>query len=73
MYLFVEQEIGLAKVPEALLARLGVTSQVMTFTLTPDRKLALSKAQDVLAAITSVGYFLQLPPDKQPVRFTLGE
>lgn len=73
LYLFVARQDGLARVPEDLLARLGTTSEVMTIKLTPERKLARVKALDVLAAISANGYFLQLPPDFQPSRFTLGE
>jgi uncharacterized protein YcgL (UPF0745 family) len=73
LYLFVARTEGLARVPQDLLARLGTTSEVMTIKLTPQRKLARVKAVDVLAAISANGYFLQLPPDFQPSRFTLGE
>lgn len=73
LYLFVARKEGLSRVPEDLLARLGTTSEVMTIKLTPERKLARVNAADVLTAISTKGYFLQLPPDFQPSRFTLGE
>jgi len=73
LYIFVERKEGMARVPEELLARLGTITEVMTIRLTPERKLARVKAADVLAAISACGYFLQLPPDFQPSRFTLGE
>jgi len=40
--------------------------------LTPERKLARVKAVDVLAAIADKGFYLQLPPDFNPARFTMG-
>jgi len=73
LYVFVERKEGLQRLPEELLRRLGSTTEVMTLKLTPERKLARARASDVLAAIAAQGYYLQLPPDFQPSRFTLGE
>lgn len=73
LYIFVERKEGLARVPEDLRSRLGTMSEVMTLRLSPGRKLARAKAAEVLAAIAAQGYYLQLPPDFRPARFTLGE
>jgi uncharacterized protein len=73
LYVFVERKEGLQRLPEDLLRRLGSTTEVMTLKLSPERKLARARASDVLAAIAAQGYYLQLPPDFQPSRFTLGE
>lgn len=73
MYIYVDRSDGLARVPEELQRRAGKLSEVMTIKLLPERKLARAKAPDVLAAIASQGFYLQLPPDKQPAQFTLGE
>ena len=73
LYVYVDRKDGLSRVPEELLARLGKTAEVMTIKLTPERKLARVKAADVLAGIAAKGYYLQLPPDFQPVQFTMGE
>ena len=73
LFVFVQRKEGLGRLPEDLLARLGTTSEVMTIKLTAERKLARAHAADVLAAIASKGYYLQLPPDFQPSRFTMGE
>lgn len=72
LYLYVRREHGLARVPPELLAKLGRTSEVLTLRLTADRKLARVRAADVLAAINDKGYYLQLPPDFNPQRFSLG-
>ena len=72
LYIYVKREDGLCKVPQELLAKLGQTSEVLTLRLTPDRKLARVRATDVLAAIADKGYYLQLPPDFNPQRFSLG-
>ncbi len=45
----------------------------MTLALDADRKLARVKAKNVLADIEAKGYFLQLPPNIDPLIFTLGE
>ena len=72
LYLFVERSFGLDKVPQSLLDMLGITSEVMTLKLGPERKLARVKATDVLKAIAEQGYYLQLPPDKPASVFTQG-
>lgn len=73
MYLYVERSEGLTRVPDDLQRRAGKLSEVMTIKLDPARKLARAKAPDVLAAIAQQGYYLQLPPNMQPVQFTMGE
>lgn len=72
LYIYVRRDEALARVPEDLLAKLDNLSEVLTMKLTPERKLARVKAADVLAAIVSKGFYLQLPPDFNPARFTMG-
>lgn len=73
MYIYIDRSEGLARVPEDLQRRAGTLSEVMTIKLVPERKLARAKAPEVLAAIAQQGFYLQLPPDMQPVQFTMGE
>lgn len=73
LYVYVKREEGLSRVPPELLGKLGTTSEVLTMKLTPERKLARAKASDVLSAIAEKGFYLQLPPDFNPARFTQGE
>lgn len=73
MYLYVKREEKLSRVPEPLLEKMGVVTEVLTLKLYEGRKLARVVATDVLAAIAAKGYFLQLPPDKQAIHFTMGE
>lgn len=61
-YLFVRHSEGLLAVPADLLARFGEPEQVMVLSLTPGRKLARAKVEDVLFALESNGFYLQLPP-----------
>lgn len=73
MYVYVDRMEGLARVPEELQRRAGTLSEVMTIKLVPERKLARAKAPEVLEAIARQGFYLQLPPNLQPVQFTEGE
>ncbi len=72
LYIYVRRDEALTRLPKELLARLGNMSEVLTLKLTPERKLARVRAADVLAAIADKGFYLQLPPDLNPSRFTLG-
>lgn len=62
MYLYVDKARGLVDVPEALLQHFGEPQPVMVLTLGSGRRLARVEVDDVLAAITECGYFLQMPP-----------
>jgi uncharacterized protein YcgL (UPF0745 family) len=62
MYLYVKKEEGLARVPEALLARFGKPQPAMVLVLTPERTLARTTVEKVLASLEHQGYYLQLPP-----------
>lgn len=65
MYLYVDRDEGLERVPEELLDQVGKTARVTTLELTPERKLVRARAAEVLAAIEEKGYYLQLPPAKE--------
>ncbi len=62
MYLYVDKQVGLARVPDSLLARFGEPEPLMTLLLDPDRKLARVRAVEVLEKIEQEGFFLQMPP-----------
>lgn len=62
MYLYVAKETGLEPVPEDLLNRFGESKRIMTLLLTPEKKLARANAQEVMSAIQSQGFYLQMPP-----------
>lgn len=67
MYLYVEKQCELTKVPEALLKRFGRPELAMTLLLHTERKLARVDVEKVLQGIDEQGYFLQMPP--QPERY----
>lgn len=54
----------MTQVPEALLSYFGNYEQAMTLVLTPERRLALVSAKEVLQSLEEKGYYLQLPPGK---------
>jgi uncharacterized protein YcgL (UPF0745 family) len=62
MYLFVDFNEDLERVPESLLAQFGPPELALSLSLTPQRKLAQVEANAVLGAIAESGYFLQMPP-----------
>lgn len=62
MYLYVDKQDGLNKLPDSLVKQMGKTELAMTIIITPDKKLAQAKASDVLDAIETQGFYLQMPP-----------
>jgi uncharacterized protein YcgL (UPF0745 family) len=62
MYLYVDHQEDLARVPEALMARFGKPQRAMTLVLSPEKKLARADVNKVMSEITSNGFYLQLPP-----------
>lgn len=62
MYLYVDSNEGMERVPEALLQRFGQAEKTMTLLLHPERKLARADINKVLEAIEKNGFYLQLPP-----------
>lgn len=66
MYLYVDKRQGLDSVPDALMATFGKPLPVLTMILTADKTLARVKAADVMTAIDEQGFYLQMPPAKEP-------
>jgi uncharacterized protein YcgL (UPF0745 family) len=73
LYLYVAKGDDLSQLPSELMDKLGELKEVMTLALDESRKLARVEAKSVLAEIEAKGYFLQLPPNIDPLIFTLGE
>ena len=61
-YLYVPEPDDFARVPAALLERLGRLELALAFELHPGRPLANADPRAVLAALDERGYYLQLPP-----------
>lgn len=66
LYLYVDKRQGLSDVPEALLEHFGTPLPVTTMLLTADKRLARAEASDVMAQIAEKGFYLQMPPAKEP-------
>jgi len=62
MYLYTSKAAGLRDVPETLLQQFGEPEPIMLLKLDGSRKLARVDAGEVVAAIDSRGFFLQMPP-----------
>lgn len=62
MYLYVQKQERLQKVPAPLLDMFGKEQHVMDLLLTPDRQLARAEADKVINDIETRGFYLQTPP-----------
>ena len=62
LYLYVPQVDGLEKLPKEILVIFGEPTHVIDVELTPEKKLARVKATEVIEALTTRGYFMQMPP-----------
>jgi uncharacterized protein YcgL (UPF0745 family) len=63
MYVYLRADLKPADVPEALRSRTGALTAVMNLDLHPQRRLARVDVLRVIEALTTTGYFLQLPPN----------
>lgn len=70
MYLFVDAVEQFERVPRSLRERFGPAVEAMELELTSDRTLARVAATEVLTAIADQGFYLQLPPQVDPVTGT---
>lgn len=64
MYLYVDKNEGLSRVPPELLQRFGVPKLVTILVMTAERKLARASAEQVIESIAARGFYLQMPPAK---------
>ncbi|MFD1215538.1 YcgL domain-containing protein [Microbulbifer celer] len=62
LYLYVDKQQGMEKVPEKLRALFGKPVHVTTMLLTAERKLARADVDRVMQALQEQGYYLQMPP-----------
>jgi hypothetical protein len=69
MYLYLAQEGGFDRVPEALLARFGDPHLVIELELDPGRRLAREDVNSVIRNLHTLGYHLQLPPRLEPALY----
>ena len=65
MYLFVDKQEDIARVPAELLELFGKPTGAMTLLLTPEKKLARADAKKVMEQIQNHGFYLQMPPQDE--------
>ena len=68
MYLYVNKQEGLSRVPASLLERFGEPEPVMMLHLDGKRSLARADAGQVVADIEEKGFYLQMPPSPDELR-----
>ncbi|MCZ0750368.1 YcgL domain-containing protein [Aeromonas enteropelogenes] len=61
-YLFVERREDFSHVPEALMTTFGRPELVLMTKLDPAKPLGLANVSKVMAALTTQGFYLQVPP-----------
>jgi uncharacterized protein len=62
-YLYLSRQDDFSKVPSGLLKLFGKPELALEFDLTPERKLAVVSAADVIQSLDQQGYYLQMPPE----------
>ncbi|MBY6210470.1 YcgL domain-containing protein [Microbulbifer agarilyticus] len=62
MYLYVQKQEGLARVPDKLQELFGEPVHVTTLILTPERTLARAETETVIKQLQEQGFYLQMPP-----------
>ncbi|MFT6388214.1 MAG: hypothetical protein ACJAUP_001591 [Cellvibrionaceae bacterium] len=62
MYIYLDKKKGLDELPEALKQTTGKMELAMTLALPPEKKLARANVEEVMLAIQSQGFYLQMPP-----------
>ena len=67
-YLYLARGAEEKIVPSELLDRFGALEAVINLELTPGTTLARANAEEVIAAIDSEGFYLQLPPAEPLLR-----
>lgn len=65
MYVYVDKNEGLERLPESLLKVFGKPQFAMTLLLKPEQKLARVDREDVIKGIREQGFFLQMPPKQE--------
>ncbi|WP_110654975.1 YcgL domain-containing protein [Salinicola halimionae] len=66
MYLYLDKTQGMAPVPKALREHFGPPIPVMTMLLRSERPLSRVDVVRVMADIREQGFYLQMPPAKDP-------
>jgi len=60
-YIFIPKSSSVADLPAELTRVLGKTEEIMRLVLTPDKKMARGKADEIMKSIEKQGFHLQMP------------
>ena len=71
MYLYVAQQDGLSKIPDQLSEIFTRPEKAMTLILSPEKSLGRANVIDVMDSIIEQGFYLQMPPAREPYMLDL--
>ena len=60
-YLYISKQDGFSTIPEGLMRLFGKPEFTLKFDLTPNRKLAVANARDIIDSLNQQGFYLQMP------------
>lgn len=64
-YVFIPKATPLSDLPKEVLKMLGQAEMVMTLNLTPNKKMARGKADEIIKSIDTQGFHLQMQENPQ--------
>lgn len=64
-YLYIPHKGEFSVIPDVLMKVFGVPEFALEFELTPDRKLAVADARDVIDFLDRQGFYLQMPAENE--------
>lgn len=73
LYLYVDRQEGLKRVPESLLTQFGKPVVAMEILVDETKQLAKLSGDKLLAEIAEKGFYLQLPPKKDDYMLDLSK
>ncbi len=62
-YLYISEQDDFSGIPDGLMRLFGEPEFALKFDLTPDRKLAVANASDVINSLNQQGFYLQMPTE----------
>ncbi len=67
LYVYLGEEIAIDSLPAPVLKQLGVPEKALEFDLTDDRKLPNANTEEVIDAVKSQGFYVQMPRDIESI------
>ncbi len=64
-YIYIPQKGEFSHVPKALMEIFGKPEFALEFDLTPERKLAVANAREVIKNLKDQGFYLQMPSENE--------